>query len=153
VPQLNRTGHANADAVKGGLRAYPTSQIPKLLNLTQRFFEESQDPKAQLITTLDGAGLGVTSLVLFFYDGPEKPEIFDMFDELLAILDNTGKKSYKNLIGSFPAQLVLNARGTFGSFSTTILTNRFIDAVKQEVEVRYYVRPGHLGQWGKAGRY
>lgn len=136
MPALNQTCYANANVVKGGLRAYATDQIPKLLNLTQRFFEESKDPKAQIITTLDGAGLGVTSLALFFYDGPEKPEIFDMFDELLTILDNTGKKSYKSLISSFPAQIVLNSRGTFGSFSTTSLTSRFIEAVKQEVEVR-----------------
>ncbi|KAH6627469.1 hypothetical protein F5144DRAFT_621651 [Chaetomium tenue] len=126
--------HPQPAQVWGGLRAYPSSQIPALLNATQRFFEESKDPKAQIITTFDGSGLGVTSLTLFFYDGPEKPEIFDMFDGMLTTLDNTGKKSYKKLINSFPAEIVLNARGTFGSFSTTRLTNRFNEAVKQEVE-------------------
>lgn len=147
MPPLNRTANVNPDAVKGGLRAYPSSQIPALLNATQRFFEESKDPKAQIITTLDGGGLGVSSLALFFYDGPEKPEIFDMFDGLLTTLDNTGKKSYKKLVNSFPAEIVLNSRGTFGSFSTTSLTRRFIEAVKQEVEVRTnYVRQPNVGQ-------
>lgn len=123
---------------------YPDSQIPALLNATERFFYENTDPKAGLITTLDGGALGVSSLTLFFYDGPEKPAIFDMFDDLLFTLSNTGTKSFKNFINSFPANLVTNARGTFASFSTTELTAGFMEAVRQEAEVRSTPEPTSL---------
>jgi hypothetical protein len=115
---------------------YPASQVPELLNATERFFYENEDPKAGLIVTLDGRALGTSALGLFFYDGPEKPEVFDMFDGFKTTLDNTGKKSYQDLIHSFPAELALNPRGTFATFSTTELTGRFMEAVRQEAEVR-----------------
>ncbi|KAH6839507.1 hypothetical protein B0I37DRAFT_408919 [Chaetomium sp. MPI-CAGE-AT-0009] len=126
--------HPQPTQVWGGLRAYPASQVSELLKLTERFFYENKDPKAGLITTLNGEALGTSAMGLFFYDGPDKPEIFDMFDGLLVTLDNTGTKPYKRLINSFPAQLVLNARGTFATFSTTELTARFMEAVRQEAE-------------------
>jgi hypothetical protein len=113
----------------------PSIHVPKLINATQRFFDENKDPKAQIITTLEASSLGVNGLALFFYDGPEKPESFDLFDGLLTTLDNTGKKSFKELIYSFPANLVLNARGTFASFSTTVLTPRFQEAIRAEAAV------------------
>jgi hypothetical protein len=115
---------------------YPSSQVPELLNATERFFYENTDPKAGLITTLEGQALGVVgALALFFYDGPEKPAIFDMFDGMLVTLTNTHTKSFKNLIKSFPANLVLNARGAFATFSTTELTTGFMEAVRQEAAV------------------
>jgi len=113
----------------------PSIHVPKLINATQRFFDENTDPKAQIITTLDGSSLGVNGLALFFYDGPEKPASFDLFDGLLTTLDNTGRKSFKELIYSFPANLVLNARGTFATFSTTVLTPRFQEAIRAEAAV------------------
>jgi hypothetical protein len=80
----------------------------------------------------------VSIQALFFYDGPEKPAVFDMWDGLLATLDNTGPKSYAQLINSFPANLVLNVRGTFATFSTSGLTPGFIEAVRAEAEVCLY---------------
>jgi hypothetical protein len=140
--------HPQPARVWGGLRAYSASQVPAFLNATERFFYENEDPKAGLLTTLHGSALGTTALGLFFYDGPEKPEIFDMFDGLLATLDSTGRKPYRSLIGSFPAQLILNHRGTFATFSTTKLTARFMEAVRQEAEV---CTPPTFepGEWGK----
>jgi hypothetical protein len=126
--------HPQPSQVWGGLRMYPASQVPELLNATERFFYENEDPKAGLIVTLDGRALGTSALGLFFYDGPEKPEVFDMFDGFKTTLDNTGKKSYQDLIHSFPAELALNPRGTFATFSTTELTGRFMEAVRQEAE-------------------
>ncbi|KAK4151561.1 bifunctional solanapyrone synthase [Chaetomidium leptoderma] len=137
--------HPQPPKVWGGLRRYPVLHVPKLLNATQRFYDESKDPKTQIIVTLEGSGLGVGAMALFFHDGPEKPEIFDMFDGLLTTIDNTGSKSYKQLINSFPAQLVLNARGTFHSFSTTKLTGRYIEAVRAEAEAIGQVSALHSG--------
>lgn len=124
-----------ANGNQGGLRAYPAIQVPQVLNATERFFYENKDPKVGLITTLDGNALGGDALVLFFHDGPEKPAIFDLFDGLITTLDNTGTKSFKSLISSFPSYLVLNARGTFATFSTTELTTRFLEAVHEETQV------------------
>jgi hypothetical protein len=58
-----------------------------------------------------------------------------MFDGMLVTLTNTHTKSFKNLIKSFPANLVLNARGAFATFSTTELTTGFMEAVRQEAAV------------------
>jgi hypothetical protein len=58
-----------------------------------------------------------------------------MFDGMLVTLTNTHTKSFKNLIQSFPANLVLNARGAFATFSTTELTAGFMEAVRQEAAV------------------
>lgn len=110
--------------------------MPALLNATERFFYENKDPKAGLITTLDGRALGTTAMALFFYDGPDKPEIFDMFDGLPVLLSNVGRKSFRGLVSSFPANLVLNLRGTFATISTSELSARFLQAVKREADVR-----------------
>jgi len=120
---------------QGGLRIYPASETDKLLDATERFFYENTDPKASIITTLDGRALGVSVLALFVYDGPEKPAAFDMFDGIPALLDGAGQKTWKGLINSFPSTIVLNARGTFATFSTTELTGRFLNAIKEEAAV------------------
>ncbi|KAK3301730.1 uncharacterized protein B0T15DRAFT_423539 [Chaetomium strumarium] len=127
--------HPQPPKVWGGLRLYPSLSVPQALNATERFFRENKDPKAQIITAVVGDALGGVSIqALFFYDGPEKPAIFDMWDGLLTTLDNTGRKSYAQLISSFPANLVLNVRGTFATFSTSGLTPGFIEAVRAEAE-------------------
>lgn len=76
-------------------------------------------------------------MALLFFDGPEKPPIFDLFDGLPTTLDNVGTKSFPSFIRSFPSYLALNARGTFATISTSEISERFLDAVKQEADVRY----------------
>ncbi|KAK4235403.1 bifunctional solanapyrone synthase [Achaetomium macrosporum] len=137
--------HPQPPKVWGGLRLYPYSSIPQLLNATERFYRENKDPKAGLITALAGDSLGVSSQTLFFYDGPEKPQIFDMFDGLPTTLDNTGQKSFAQLINSFPSYLVFNIRGTFATFSTSRLTARFLEAVRAEAEAIGKVSALHSG--------
>ncbi len=112
------------------------SDVPKLLNATQRFCNENTDPKAQIVVTLGGDAIGVSAMLLLFYDGPVKPAIFSLFDGLLTILDNTGTKSFKNLVSSFPSELVLNLRGTFATFSTTAVAPVFLEAIRAEAAVR-----------------
>lgn len=114
---------------------YASLYVPKLLNVTEKFFYNNKNPKTGLITTINGDALGTSALVLFFHDGPEKPEIFDMFDGIPTLLDNVGTKSFMGLINSFPAYLVQNARGTFATVSTSELTARFLEAVEQEAKV------------------
>ncbi len=80
---------------------------PKLRNATQRFIDENKDPKSQIIVTLSGSSLGVDWLTLLFYDGPEKPAIFDGIEGFPTILDNIGEKSFRSFIESFPVNLAL----------------------------------------------
>lgn len=121
--------------VWGGLRIYPSTSVPALLNATRLFQTENTDPKAGLITTLEGGALGTTALVLMFYDGPEKPPIFDLFDGIPFLVSGTlPNRKWTNFIASFPAELKLNLRGTFASVSTSTLTTRFLDAIKNETD-------------------
>ena len=76
-------------------------------------------------------------MVLLFYDGPEKPAIFDGFDGFPTILDNIGEKSFRRFMDSFPVNLALNMRGAFATFSTTLITPRFLEAVRAEAAVRH----------------
>ncbi|KAL2182095.1 uncharacterized protein P884DRAFT_306171 [Thermothelomyces heterothallicus CBS 202.75] len=98
--------HPQPPEVWGGLRIYPASQVPALLNATERFASENRDPRASVLTSVDGTtALGPTALVLFFYDGPEKPVIFNLFDGLSTISDSTGRKSFLDLIRGFPSEI------------------------------------------------
>lgn len=124
--------HPQVPKVWGGLRLVASVDVPKLINATRRFSDENTDPKAQIITTLDGNLLGVSGMLLLSYDGPEKPAIFNLFDGLLTVLDNTGQKTFKELIYSFPSYLAVNVRGRFATFSTTKLTARFLEALRAE---------------------
>ena len=78
----------------------------------------------------------MTPIVFAFHDGPDKPAAFDVFDQFLPVLDTTGRKPFKDLVAGFPFDLVVSVRGTFATFSTTALTPRFLEAVKDEAAVR-----------------
>lgn len=58
-----------------------------------------------------------------------------MFDRFLPALDTTGPKSFADMVASFPFDLLISARGAFATFSTTALTPRFLEAVKDEAAV------------------
>ncbi|KAK4182739.1 hypothetical protein QBC35DRAFT_546045 [Podospora australis] len=131
--------------VWGGLRIYPSTSVPALLNATKRFFYENTDPKASIITTLEGSAVGTTALVLFFYDGPEKPSSFDLFDGIPYLISSTSNKKWTSFLQSFPASLKLNLRGTFATVSTSELTPRFLEAVKNETDSIGKEKPFHSG--------
>ncbi|KAK4170851.1 hypothetical protein QBC36DRAFT_111704 [Triangularia setosa] len=121
--------------VWGGLRIYPSTSVPALLNATRLFQTENTNPKAGLITTLEGGPLGTTALVLMFYDGPEKPPIFSLFDGIPFLVSGTlPNRKWTDFIASFPAELKLNLRGTFASVSTSTFTARFLQAIKNETD-------------------
>ncbi|KAH6612288.1 hypothetical protein B0J18DRAFT_452588 [Chaetomium sp. MPI-SDFR-AT-0129] len=126
--------HPQPAKVWGGLRGYTTEHIPALLNATNHFLQTNTDPRAQVITTLDSDALGVTSLTLLFYDGPNEPTAFEAFDAIPSWFDTAAPKTYVEFVNSFPARVVQNVRGTFGSFSTTTFTEGFLEAVKGELE-------------------
>ncbi|KXX82951.1 Bifunctional solanapyrone synthase [Madurella mycetomatis] len=137
--------HPQPPKVYGGLRMYPSSSVPEVLNATKHFFYDNHDPKAGLITTIEGGPLGTSALALFFYDGPEKPPSFDLFDGIPHLLNNVGTKTFSSLIASFPAYLVLNARGTFATVSTSELSERFLEAVKHEANELGRIASLHSG--------
>lgn len=83
--------------------------------------------------------MGLSSLTLLFYDGPNEPTAFEAFDAIPSWFSTAGKKSYVEFVNSFPARVVQNVRGTFGSFSTTTFTEVFLDAVKAELLVSFGV--------------
>ncbi|EKG19765.1 hypothetical protein MPH_02911 [Macrophomina phaseolina MS6] len=120
---------------KGGFTIYGTTEVDKVLNATAIFDAENTDPKAQIITTLSGAVTGVTALVLFFYDGPDRPESFAPFDDLLITISTVKSQTFSDFVKGIPSELAINARGAFHTMSTSSLTPKFLDAVKNETEV------------------
>lgn len=123
---------------QGGFNFYTPDATEAILNATAQFYHDNTDPKAQIITTVSGSPLGTSTLVIFFYDGPTQPASFDGFESIipLTILQNVGTQSFSSFISSIPSTLAVNPQGTFDTLSTSALTPGFIQAVKQEADVR-----------------
>ena len=129
--------HEQPDKVYGGLGIYPTSAVDKILNATSEFAYLNKDPRTQIITTLEGSPLGTTALVLFFHDGPEKPASFEVFDDIKPLIKAVKAQSFVSFVNTFPAQVrqLTNIRGGFISFSTTELSQTFLEAIREETDV------------------
>lgn len=104
---------------------------------TAKFNAENKDPKAQIITTLNTmANTGTLLAVEIFYDGPTKPPIFDVFDNITVVFSTVAaNRTFSSFVKSIPLELNTDFRGAFASFSTTDLTESFLVAVKTEYQV------------------
>ncbi|KAK3313645.1 hypothetical protein B0H66DRAFT_629614 [Apodospora peruviana] len=139
--------HEQSPQVYGGIAIYPGSSVNALINATSRFFYENTDPRAAVITTLEAGVAGTTALALFFYDGPEKPASFKLFDGITPILNSARKQTFSDFVAGIPAPLsqLRNPRGTFITLSTSELTQRFVEAVKAETDAISEVMALHSG--------
>lgn len=108
-----------------------------MISATQKFYDSNKDPKAQIITTLEGFVDNVTAIVLFFYDGPNKPASFDFFDDAKSLISTVKTQSFASFVNGIPSELELNSRGAFNSLSTSKLTPAFLAAVQNETLVRH----------------
>ncbi|KAB5516975.1 hypothetical protein GE09DRAFT_1262901 [Coniochaeta sp. 2T2.1] len=137
----------------GGLVIYPGDKLDEVLNATSTFSQKNKDPKAQLITTMMGTVtsgvLGITPLVLFFYDGPNRPAAFDAFNftNITPLLDLRKSQSFYSFQQSFPSDdaSILNIRGTSHTLSTNQLTPGFVEAVRAEQQAYVDVMLLHSG--------
>ncbi|KAK0609689.1 hypothetical protein B0T17DRAFT_621491 [Bombardia bombarda] len=128
--------HAQPEKVYGGFNLYSGLSVNALLNATEYFNRLNTDPKAGIITTLEGGSTGTTALVLFFYDGPSKPDAFKYFDGIIPLSTTVHTQTFSSFVSSIPAELasIANVRGTFHTFSTTGLTPAFLSAIKDQVD-------------------
>lgn len=131
--------------VWGGLAIYTGKAVDQILQATADFQVNNKDPKAQMITTLQGSPLGPTALVLYFYDGPERPAVYDGFKGIPALIDSSRSQSFISFIKAFPSQLVTNVRGAFATLSTSSLTPKFLAAIKADIEAFTKLMPLHSG--------
>ncbi|KAK7712029.1 hypothetical protein SLS57_007904 [Botryosphaeria dothidea] len=137
--------HEQSPEIYGGLAIYGKDEVDSVLNATAKFDAENTDPKAQLITTLEGSELGTRALVLFFYDGPDRPESFSHFDDIDSVLDLTKTQTFADFVKGFQSNLITNARGTFHTLSTSKLTPKFLAAVKNETDSLGGISASHSG--------
>lgn len=120
----------------GGYRLYGASDIPALINATETFHKTNTDPKAQIITTING-GILPEAVLIIFYDAPTAPAIFGVFDNIGTPLINTvGQQTYAAFVAGTPDEAEAGNRGAFASLSTTDLTVKFMDAIYNETQ--YY---------------
>ncbi|CAK1359615.1 hypothetical protein CB0940_05789 [Cercospora beticola] len=125
--------HAQVPLIYGGTRLYDSTQVDRIINATYEFERTNTDPKATVITSI----LGTTATTQFFYDGPEKPASFAVFDGIRTLLLDTVKtQSFSDFVASIPAEIrdVTNFRGTWETFSTTKTTLRFLKALQAEAK-------------------
>ncbi|KAK3387358.1 hypothetical protein B0H63DRAFT_156360 [Podospora didyma] len=130
--------HPQTPTVYGGLRYYPPTSIPAVLDATTKFLATNKDPKAVIITTIDSSVNGTNGPLLFFYDGPEKPDAFKIFDDIYNFYDTVQAQPFSDFVSGIPPvdPSVDNIRGGFHTFSTSALTSKFLQAIYNEtVEV------------------
>lgn len=90
--------------VWGGTRLYNPSKRTELFKAITNFIRDYPDKKAAIIPTFQfGLPLNLLNavtgpLLFFFYDGPEPPKgVFDEFDKIESISDDTKARSYYDL--------------------------------------------------------
>ncbi|KAG8409112.1 hypothetical protein J3459_017770 [Metarhizium acridum] len=88
--------------VWGGVRTYTADKRKEVLSAVTNFTAGNTDNKAAIIPTFNFfSTLGANapgSLVFFFYDGPEpRNGVFDDFDSIVSLSDNTKARSYTDL--------------------------------------------------------
>jgi hypothetical protein len=87
--------------VWGELGLYSGLDASALLNATQNFIQNNNDPKAAVIVTGSFAieNLAELFVLFFFYDGPTPPAgIFDEFDAVIPIEDQVSTQSYYDIV-------------------------------------------------------
>lgn len=86
---------------------------------------------------MEGSPIGTTAIGIFFYDGPEKPDGFKLFDGITPLADTVGRKPFAKFVAGIPAPLsqLRNPRGGFITMSTSEISQRFVEAVRAEVDV------------------
>lgn len=102
---------------------------------TQEFSATNTDPKAQIITTLEGTAVGVVVAVLFFYDGPDGGDRFAMFDGIVSTVDLVFNQPFSTFVETVNTRLVASPRGRFNTLPTTGTTQAFVDACLNQTRV------------------
>ncbi|KAK3339810.1 hypothetical protein B0T25DRAFT_512032 [Lasiosphaeria hispida] len=140
--------HPQPPQVYGGFGIYPSTSVPAIIKATQKFHDQgTTDTKTQIITALVGTTLGTEALVMFFHDGPNKPALFKLFDGIPAILNTNRAWKFSKYVKSIPSDLaqLTNIRGAFATFSTSTLTPRFLEAIRNETEFFSGIMDEHGG--------
>lgn len=88
--------------VWGGIRAYTADHHADILSAVSNFTTNNEDTKAALIPTFNFIGLiGLdipAIIVFFFYDGASPANgIFDEFESITALFDETKSRTYEDL--------------------------------------------------------
>ncbi|KAL1869379.1 hypothetical protein Daus18300_005591 [Diaporthe australafricana] len=127
--------HPQPPLIFGGQRIYTADKTDALLNATAVFANTIKDPKAQIIMTLEALPtLGLTPVVLTFYDGPDPGDSFAMFDGIIPASNAAIKQSFTKFVAAQATDLIQNVRGTSHTVSVSTITATLLAAIKTEVE-------------------
>lgn len=97
---------------------------------------ENMDFKVGFIIIFEGGVFGIMVFVFMFYDGFEKFFIFDFFDGIFFLVSGMFFNcKWINFIVSFFVELKLNFWGIFVSVLILILIMRFLDVIKNEMDL------------------
>lgn len=89
--------------VWGGIKVYTLDKALAITNATHDFAANYPDVKAAVIPTFNSLiwGLADILVVFYFYDGPTVPSgVFDKFNAIHALIDDTKVQSYADLLGA-----------------------------------------------------
>ncbi|KAK3372682.1 hypothetical protein B0H63DRAFT_551550, partial [Podospora didyma] len=138
--------HPQTPLAWSGFRYYTGEALPALVDAIDKFYATSQDPKTELLPTFYAGIEGGLTPVFFFHDGPNKPPAFDLFDNITSLVDTTHPQSFSDFAASIPVTTDgVRTRGAFHIFSTTALTRKFLEAIRNETVAFYSIAAQHPG--------
>ncbi|KAJ5034862.1 uncharacterized protein L3040_008130 [Drepanopeziza brunnea f. sp. 'multigermtubi'] len=88
--------------VKSGAASGFSAATRSLIKATNEFQSRNTDSKTQVILTLKG-GLVPNVIVIFFYDGPDRPAVFDPFLNLDTTFSTVRTQTFASCVGSIPS--------------------------------------------------
>jgi hypothetical protein len=103
-PSYTFSGCLSKSQVWGGFRIYSSLEYAAIINATQDFTENYDDPKAAIIVTgeVTITDLVQVFVVFYFYDGPAPPAgVFDKFNAIPFLSSSTTTQTYASLVCFF----------------------------------------------------
>jgi FAD/FMN-containing dehydrogenase len=120
--------------VWGGYATYTATNYSTIMAASSRFQLTNTDPKASFITTFNFAQGSPIASILFFYDGPSPPPIFDEILSVPTLTADVGTRSFLSLVESSPGDQTKGYRGLMNCVSALKFTPAVVAQIVNQSE-------------------
>ncbi|KAI6113834.1 FAD-binding domain-containing protein [Pisolithus croceorrhizus] len=120
----------------GGIVVYPETSVDQVTRATAHFSANNEDPKAQIIVSINYAAGNLFLVTTLFYDNTDPaPGVFDVFLDIPALVKDVNTRSLLSLVvvpQSVPVNATLALRGVFSTMTVTKYSVELIEAAINE---------------------
>ncbi|PFH53329.1 hypothetical protein AMATHDRAFT_55211 [Amanita thiersii Skay4041] len=119
--------------VWGGLITYTAAVIPRVALAVSTFCQNTNDPKASIITAFNSIPGQVLISHIMFYDAPSPPAgLFDDFLNIPSIVQDVSTRSLLSLVTAPPANITFGQRNAFNTVPILEYSSDMINAIANE---------------------